>query len=109
MVKTRRKRQKGGGWSWSLNSLGSGWTEFTNSFMSQNNSTNTNIQPGTNNGVINTNANTNTNAIQLMKAGKRKRKHSVKHGGNVIAQAVVPLSLFAMNNVVGSRKRRKRY
>jgi hypothetical protein len=44
-----------------------------------------------------------------MKAGKRKRKHSVKHGGNVIAQAVVPLSLFAMNNVVGSRKRRKRH
>jgi hypothetical protein len=125
MVKTRRKSQKGGGWSWSLNSLGTGWTEFTNSLMSQNNSANVpnNFLPNVNaNANPNANANANPN-VQLMKAGKRKRKQGtvkhggnvakhggnvVKHGGNVVAQAVVPLSLFAMNNALGTCKRRRR-
>lgn len=85
MGKTRRHRQLGGGWG--LNALGNGWTQFINSVTPQ-----TNAPPN----------------AQPMKAGNRRRK-SVKRGGNAITQAIMPFSLLAMNNILGSRKRRKRY
>ena len=81
MVQTRRRKQQGGGWG--LNALGNGWTQFINSVTPQ-----TNVQP--------------------MKAGNRRRK-SFKRGGNAITQAVVPYSLLAMNNILGSRKRRRKH
>ena len=91
MVQSRRRKQLGGGWGLSLNALGNGWTEFINSVTPQ-----TNVQP-----------NVPPN-LQPMKAGNRRRK-SVKRGGNAITQAVVPFSLLAMNNMLGSRKRRRKY
>lgn len=87
MVQSRRRKQSGGGWS--LNALGNGWTEFINSVTPQ-----TNAQPNV------------PSNVPPMKAGNRRRK-SVKRGGNAITQAVVPFSLLAMNNILGSRKRRK--
>jgi hypothetical protein len=101
MGKTRCHRQLGGdlagnppsAWGWGLGTFGNGWTQFTNSLM---------LQPGQN-------STTNqSNNIVPIKGGKRRRK-SVKHGGNVLAQAIVPFSLLAMNNALGSRKRRKRH
>ena len=85
MVQTRRRKQQGGGWG--LNALGNGWTQFINSVTPQ-----TNVQPN----------------VQPMKAGNRRRK-SFKRGGNAITQAVVPFSLLAMNNILGSRKRRRKH
>ena len=85
MVQTRRRKQQGGGWG--LNALGNGWTQFINSVTPQ-----TNAPPN----------------VQPMKAGNRRRK-SVKRGGNAITQAVVPFSLLAMNNMLGSRKRRRKH
>ena len=89
MVQTRRRKQQGGGWG--LNVLGNGWTQFINSVTPQ-----TNAQPNM------------PSNVQPMKAGNRRRK-SVKRGGNAITQAVVPFSLLAMNNMLGSRKRRRKH
>ena len=85
MGKTRHHRQLGGGWG--LNALGNGWTQFINSVTPQ-----TNVPPN----------------VQPMKAGNRRRK-SVKRGGNAITQAIMPFSLLAMNNILGSRKRRRKH
>jgi hypothetical protein len=93
MVQTRRRKQQGGGWG--LNALGNGWTQFINSVTPQ-----TNAQP-------NVPPNVPSN-LPPMKAGNRRRK-SVKRGGNAITQAVVPFSLLAMNNMLGSRKRRRKH
>lgn len=89
MVQTRRRKQQGGGWG--LNALGNGWTQFINSVTQQ-----TNAQPNV------------PSNVPPMKAGNRRRK-SVKRGGNAITQAVVPFSLLAMNNMLGSRKRRRKH
>lgn len=93
MVQSRRRKQQGGGWG--LNALGNGWTEFINSVTPQ-----TNAQP-------NMPPNVSSN-LPPMKAGNRRRK-IVKRGGNAITQAVVPFSLLAMNNILGSRKRRRKH
>jgi hypothetical protein len=89
MVQTRRRKQQGGGWG--LNALGNGWTQFINSVTPQ-----TNAQPNM------------PSNVPSMKAGNRRRK-SFKRGGNAITQAVVPFSLLAMNNILGSRKRRRKH
>ena len=93
MGKTRRHRQLGGGWG--LNALGNGWTQFINSVTPQTNAP-PNVPPNV------------TSNVQPMKAGNRRRK-SVKRGGNAITQAIMPFSLLAMNNILGSRKRRRKH
>ena len=95
MGKTRCHRQLGGGWG--LNALGNGWTEFINSVTPQ-----TNAPP-----IVPPNVTSN---VQPMKAGnRRRRRKSVKRGGNAITQAIMPFSLLAMNNILGSRKRRRKH
>jgi|LauGreDrversion4_2_1035121.scaffolds.fasta_scaffold626237_1 hypothetical protein len=89
MPKTRKQRG-GSAWSWGLTTAGDGWTQFMNSLS---------VNNPTNNLVL---------ANKSMKGGKRRRKRSVKKGGNigaVISQAAAPLTLFAMQHLA-SRKRK---
>jgi len=123
---TRRHKQHGGdlagnppsAWGWGLGTLGNGWTQFMNSLT---------LQPGQNLGAIQSNAsvpvgnlNAQTNQGNIgpdMKgnipgqAGGKKRRSRAKHGGNlmpVLEQAAVPVALIAMNNTLGTRRRRSR-
>jgi len=89
-------------WGFTMGTLGNGWTQFMNSLS---------IQPGglnQSNNIVPINANTK----MAQSGGKRKCKKGKrrgKRGGNMLAvaeQAAVPLALFAMNNVYGSRRRR---
>jgi len=109
MAKYSRKRrrnktrsQRGGdlggnppsAWGFTMGTLGNGWTQFMNSLS---------VQPG---GANHGNQLVPVNGTQS--GGKRRRKRG-KRGGNMLAvaeQAAVPLSLFAMNNVFGSRRNR---
>lgn len=123
---TRRHRQHGGdlagnppsAWGWGLGTLGDGMIQFRNALM---------LQPGENLGAVQSNAivpvgnlNAQTNQGNIgpdMKgnipgqAGGKKRKSRAKHGGNLLAiaeQAAVPVALIAMNNTLGTRRRRSR-
>lgn len=124
-AKTMRRGQHGGAldgnpasaWGWGMGTLGNGWTQFMNSLS---------LQPGQNMGTVQSNnivpvGNSNAQNSQGMigpdmkgdipQNGGRKRKHRKsrgKRGGNVLAQAAVPLALIAMNNVMGSRRRKGR-
>jgi hypothetical protein len=116
MAKYSRKRrhnktrsQRGGdlggnppsAWGFTMGTLGNGWTQFMNSLS---------VQPGgANHGNQLVPINGGTNSTQS--GGKRKCKKGKKgkRGGNMLAvaeQAAVPLSLFAMNNIFGSRRNR---
>ena len=123
-TRTMRRRQRGGelagnppsAWGWGIGTLGNGWTQFTNSLT---------LQPGQNLGasqsnnivpVGNLNAQTSQGNIgtgmggDIPQGGGKKRRYRsrAKRGGNVIAQAAVPVALIAMNNALGSRRRRRR-
>ncbi len=115
----RRRRSQHGGdlggnpasaWGWGLGTLGNGWQQFTNALT---------LQPGQNLGTVQSNnivpiGRINAQDAQGMigpnmkgnipgQSGGRKRRS--KRGGNVFAQAAVPVALIAMNNMMGSRKR----
>lgn len=102
-------------WGWGMGTLGNGWTQFMNSLT---------LQPGQNLGTIQSNNIVPVGSINAQDAqgiinpnmkgdipqsgGKRRRRSRVKRGGNVIAQAAVPVALIAMNNAMGKRSRRRR-
>jgi hypothetical protein len=101
-------------WGWGMGTAGNGWTQFMNSLT---------LQPGQNLATAQSNnlvpvGNINAQNAQGMigpdmkgsipQAGGRRRRRGVKHGGNIIAQAAVPVALIAMNNALGRRTRRRR-
>lgn len=125
--RTMRRGQHGGAlagnppsaWGWGLGTVGNGWTQFMNSLT---------LQPGQNLGTIQSNnlvpvGNINAQDAQGMvganmkgdvpQSGGRKRRQRrsrAKRGGNFLAvaeQAAVPVALIAMNNTLGSRRRRR--
>ena len=124
--RTRRHKQSGGSnyppsaWGSVMGTVGDGWTQFTNALM---------LRPGENLGAIQSNAvvpinNLNAQTSQgnigpNMKGGipdqsggkrRKHRKSRAKRGGNLVAvaqQAAVPVALIAMNNSLGSRRRRR--
>jgi len=128
VMKSRTMRLKGGGlagnppsaWGWTMGTLGNGWTQFMNSLT---------LQPGQNLGTIQSNdivpvgdvnaqdaaqgmigANMKGDIPTKLVGGEKRRRHRrsrAKRGGNVLAQAAVPLTLIAMNNALGSRRRRR--
>lgn len=126
--RTMRRGQQGGNlsgypasaWGWGMGTLGNGWTQFMNTLT---------LQPGQNLGTVQSNnivpiggvnsqdaqgnigANLKGDIPQAQSGGKRRRhrKSRVKHGGNIIAQAAVPFTLVAMNNVVGKKNRSRRH
>lgn len=106
--RTMRREQYGGelagnpasAWGWGMGTLGNGWTQFMNSLT---------IQPGQNIDTIQSNNIVPVGAVP-QDGGKTsyKRKSNAKRGGNVFAQAVVPLALITMNNTLGSRRQKHR-
>ena len=126
--RTMRRGQHGGAlagnppsaWGWGMGTLGNGWTQFMNSLT---------LQPGQNLGTIQSNnivpvggvnaqdaqgmIGTNLKGDVPQAGGKRRRyrRSRAKRGGNVIAQAAVPLALVAINDVVGKKisSRRRRH
>ena len=128
VTKSKTMRLKGGSlagnppsaWGWGMGTLGNGWTQFMNSLT---------LQPGQNLGTIQSNnivpvGNINAQDAQgiiganskgdipsnSVGGGRRRRHRSRSHsnrGGNVLAQAAVPIALIAMNNTLGSRRRRR--
>ena len=128
--KTMRRGQYGGelsgnppsSWGWGMGTLGNGWTQFTNSLT---------LQPGQNiaatqsNNLVpvgNLNAQTSqgnigpnmSGDIPAQAGGKRRRhrrshKRTLKRGGNVLSQAIVPGALILMNNALGSRSRSRKH
>jgi hypothetical protein len=91
----RKKTQKAGSgyipsaWDWMLKTVGSGNTQFNNTFR---------LTPGDN---TTTDQSNDIVAVKnsTMKGGRRKHKHTYKKGkkgGNFISQAIVPLSLFGL-------------
>jgi hypothetical protein len=122
--KSRTMRLKGGAlagnpassWGWGLGTLGNGWTQFTNALT---------LQPGQNlassqsNNIVpvgGLNAQNSQHgigpdmkgAIPSSVGGRRRRRRS-KRGGNIFAQAAVPVALIAMNNALGSRRRTRKH
>jgi hypothetical protein len=122
-TKTMRRSQRGGdlagnppsAWGWTMGTLGNGWTQFMNSLT---------LQPGQNLGAIQSNNIVPVGAVNAQnsqpgigpnmqgaipaQAGGKRRKSRAKRGGNLLAvaeQAVVPVTLFAMNNAYGKRSR----
>lgn len=121
--RTMRRAQQGGAldgnpasaWGWGMGTLGNGWNQFMNSLT---------LQPGQNAGTMQSNNivpvnNVNAQDAQGMigtnlkgdipQAGGKRRRHRrsrAKRGGNVFAQAAVPVALIAMNNAMGKRSRR---
>ena len=118
-----RRGQQGGAlagnppsaWGWGMGTLGNGWTQFMNSLT---------LQPGQNLGAIQSNNIVPVGAVNAQnsqpgigpnmqgaipaQAGGKRRKSRAKRGGNLLAvaeQAVVPVTLFAMNNAYGKRSR----
>lgn len=126
--RTMRRTQKGGelagnppsSWGWGMGTLGNGWTQFMNSLSLQSGqnlgtSQGNNIVPvgGMNaqdsQGMIG--ANMKGDIPQNGGKKRRKRRSCVKRGGNLLAvaeQAAVPIALIAMNNSLGTRRRRHR-
>jgi hypothetical protein len=128
-TKTMRRSQRGGdlagnppsAWGWTMGTLGNGWTQFMNSLT---------LQPGQNLGAIQSNdivpvggVNAQNSqpsigpnmqgAVPGQSGGKKRknRKSRANRGGNFLAvaqQAAVPVALIAMNNTLGSRRRRSR-
>ncbi len=128
--RTMRRGQHGGAlagnppsaWGWGMGTLGNGWTQFMNSLT---------LQPGQNLGTIQSNNIVPVGGVNAQDAqgmigpnmkgdvpsnsvggGKRRRnrRSRAKRGGNLIAiaeQAAVPVALIAMNNALGSRRRRR--
>lgn len=122
--RTMRRGQRGGelagnppsAWGWGIGTLGNGWTQFTNALT---------LQPGQNLGATQSNnivpvGNLNAQTAQgnigpgmggdVPQGGGKRRRHRrsrAKRGGNVFAQAAVPVALIAMNNTLGSRRRRR--
>lgn len=125
--RTMRRGQRGGelagnppsAWGWGLGTLGNGWTQFTNALT---------LQPGQNLGAVQSNnivpvGNLNAQTAQgnigpsmggdVPQGGGKRRRHRrsrVKRGGNFLAvaeTAAVPVALIAMNNTLGSRRRRR--
>ena len=126
--KKHTRKQKGGmnspsAWSYVYDTVGNGWTQFQNALT---------LQPGENLGSINSNAIEPVNNINaqdqqgvpslqnlslIQSAGKRHRKHGKKHsrkmskkGGSwaaVANQAIVPLTLFGLQNRFKKRTLRK--
>lgn len=126
----RRSRSQRGGssypdsaWGWQLNNLGDGWTQFMNSLT---------LQPGQNLGAQQSNAivpQSNLNAqtqqphlsanLQTTKGGRRRSRSSrrsrsaqrtrSRRGGNlgaIVNQALLPVSLIAMQQKIGKRSRK---
>ena len=125
--RTMRRGQRGGelagnppsAWGWGLGTLGNGWTQFTNALT---------LQPGQNLGAAQSNnivpvGNLNAQTAQgnigpnltgdVPQGGGKRRRHRrsrAKRGGNFLAvaeTAAVPVALIAMNNTLGSRRRRR--
>jgi hypothetical protein len=128
--RTMRRSQKGGdlggnpasAWGWGMGTLGNGWTQFMNSLTLQpgqnlGTSQSNNIVPVNNvnaqdsQGMIGTNL---KGDIPKVGGGKRRRarsraRSSSKRGGNlgsVLYQAVVPGTLFALNQSAKRRNKR---
>jgi hypothetical protein len=119
--RTMRRGQHGGAlagnppsaWGWGMGTLGNGWTQFMNSLT---------LQPGQNLGTIQSNNIVPVGGVNAQDAqpsigsnlqggipqagGKRRRKSRAKRGGNVVAQAAVPVALIAMNQAMGRSRRR---
>jgi hypothetical protein len=116
----RTKKYRGGSngndpsaWSYVYNTVGDGMTQFRNALT---------LQPGTNLGSLQSNdiepignlnaqnvegVPTSSNLSLIQKAGKRRRRR----GGNMVAianQALVPISLIAMQQGYSKRRRSKR-
>jgi hypothetical protein len=123
--KSRTMRLKGGAlagnpssaWGWGLGTVGNGWTQFMNSLT---------LQPGQNLGAVQSNnlvpvGNLNAQTAQgnigpgmggdVPQSGGKRRRHrrSYKRGGNVLAQAAVPVALIAMSNSMGRSRSRRRH
>jgi hypothetical protein len=122
--RTMRRGQQGGdlagnpasSWGWGMGTVGNGWTQFMNALS---------LQPGQNMGTVQSNnlvpiGNINAQDSQGMigtnlkgdipQSGGKKRKSRGRRGGNlgaIIGQAAVPVALIAMNNSLGSRRRRR--
>lgn len=112
-------------WGWGLGTLGSGWTQFTNSLTLQ---PSENLGASQSNAVVpvnNLNAQTSqgnigpnmNGGIPGQQGGRRRRgrrgskRSGYKRGGNmgaVLSQAAVPGALIIMNNAMGRRSRRRR-
>ena len=106
-------------WGWGLGTLGNGWSQFMNSLSLQSGQ---NLGTAQSNNIVpvgNINAQdaqgsvgTNLRGDIPQSGGKRRkyRRSCGKRGGNIIAQAAVPVALVAINDIVGkkisSRRRR---
>lgn len=129
MARHRRSRrhskqmaQQGGydsAWSYGLETVGNGWTQFLNALT---------IQPGQNLGTVQSNDIVpikNINAqnsqpylgpnLQTIKGGRRRSRRTrsrSRRGGNlgaVVNQAAVPLALLAAQQMYGKRTRKHRH
>lgn len=126
-----KKTQKGGydsGWSYGVETLGSGWTQFMNSFSLGNNQNSGTIQSNDIEPVNNINANNPANSIlkynsnggnsksrsrsksqprSSRSARKSRSKGKGKKGGSITSilnQAVVPFSLLVGDLMVSKNK-----
>jgi hypothetical protein len=129
-----KKTQKGGynsGWSYGVETLGTGWTQFMNSFSLGNNQNSGTIQTNDIEPVNNINANNPANSIFKYNSNggngrsrsrskspprpprsprKSRSKGKGKKGGSITSilnQAVVPFSLLVGDLMVSKKKSRK--
>ena len=122
MTKKGSRKQKGGSspsaWGYVYNQVGDGWTQFQNALTLQPGqnlaSQQTNdIEPIGKPNAQNTQSLPTSNDLSLIqRAGKRKRlsHRRGKRGGtwsNIISQAVVPFTLFGVQNTYKRRTSRK--
>lgn len=122
MRKKGSRKQRGGtsGWGYVYNQVGDGWTQFQNALTLQPGqnpaSQQTNeIEPIGKPNAQNTQSMPTANDLSLIQsAGRRKRRMSHrrrgKRGGtwsNIISQAVVPFTLFGVQNTYKRRQSRK--
>ena len=115
----RKKTQKGGynsGWSYGVETLGSGWTQFWNTFGLSNGQNSATI--GTNDVEPIKNINANNPGSSILKynvngGGKKSKKSKKsKKGGSITSilnQAVVPFSLLTADLTLNGKERRSKY